>query len=122
MRNIILFTNQFEGHIPYDIKSKKFRFYIDNPFKECEGAMATILPTPERIKTHGGVKHVTMAYGYGITLKQDSNGYYYEFQRLKTHMLSEYFAHTGKRYVDKDLNPIGSAKGWRYQYDDNFLK
>ena len=118
-KNIVLFTKQFEGHIPFI--NGKFRYYIDTPMKECEGGRATILPTSERIKAHGGIEHVTMAYGYGIKIKKDSKGYYYEFASLHTDSLVNYFRHTGNRYVDKNIEPFGPAVGFRYQYESNFI-
>jgi hypothetical protein len=120
--NVILFTNEFETSVVYNAETGKFRYYIDNPFTKVEGGRATILPTTSKINKVGGIEHVTMQYGYGIVTKQDDTGSYYEFERVETDLLTNYFKHTDKRYVDESNQPVGSAVGFRYQYESNFLK
>jgi hypothetical protein len=132
--NIVLWTKQFENFIPK--VNGKFRFYSDGSALNCEGGRATILPTAARIKSLGGIEHSTMAYGYGIkVVKRETNephpfnedfdwNFYYEFDRLETSLLSDYFKHTGNVFVIESTNgsivPIGPAEGYNRQYESTF--
>ena len=119
-KNIVLFSNEFETAVVYDRATKKFRYYLANPLKNCIGGRAIILPTHSVIETLGGIDKADMYFGYDIKLKKDINGYYYEFSRVDKRPLSEYFLFTDNVYLNKQLQPIGSAVGYRYQYEENF--